>query len=245
MSVLQPIRKLHKRWKAFWAVNWWKTYYFNYKMLPKATAKKLPFFIYGDVTFTNLSGTLKIDAPIKKGMIGFGQPYEKNTREKGIAEINLAGDMVFKGHVQFGKDCFVYVHKGGYFEMGHMASLATSGRVICYNSIIMNTHARIGSEGQLIDTNFHQMQDTKTGEQFPKTGKIFVGAYNFISNRVTILQKTVTPSYCTIASNTLCNKDYTALGENVLIGGIPAKLLKENISRDWEGEAPMMESLIM
>ena len=50
------------------------------------------------------------------------------------------------------------------------------------------------------------------------------------------MQKTSTPNYCTIASNTLCNKDYTALGENILIGGIPAKLLKENISRDWEGE---------
>ena len=65
--------------------------------------------------------------------------------------------------------------------------------------------------------------------------------YNFVSNRVTIMQKTITPKNCTIASNTLCNKDYTTFGENILIGGIPAKLLKENISRDWEGERENLE----
>nr|MCH9659733.1 transferase [Bacteroidota bacterium] len=85
-------------------------------------------------------------------------------------------------------------------------------------------------------TNFHQMINTKTLENYPITGPITLGNYNFISNRVTIMQKTVTPNRCTIASNTLCNKDYTQHGENILIGGIPAKLLKEHISRDWEGE---------
>ena len=55
------------------------------------------------------------------------------------------------------------------------------------------------------------------------------------------MQGTITPNNCTIASNTLCNKDYTTLGENILIGGIPAKLLKEHVSRDWEGEKERLE----
>ena len=56
------------------------------------------------------------------------------------------------------------------------------------------------------------------------------------------MQKTKTPNYCTIASNSLCNKDYSSFGENILIGGIPAKLLKENISRDWVGEQERLEN---
>jgi len=34
----------------------------------------------------------------------------------------------------------------------------------------------------------------------------------------------------------LCNKDYRSLGNYILIGGIPAKLLQDNYARDWEGE---------
>ncbi|MDC8004460.1 transferase [Aureisphaera galaxeae] len=235
-------RRFKKRWKIFWSINWMKTWYFNYKMFPYSIASKLPVVFYGRVKFTCLDGKITIDAPIKKGMIGFGQAYEKSTRESGIAEINLQGELVFKGYAQFGKDYLVYIHNGGYCEFGHMASLASSGRLICYKSIVLGTYARIGSQGQLIDTNFHQMIDTKTGERLPKTGSIQLGDYNFVSNRVTIMQKTKTPNNCTIASNTLCNKDYTDLGENILIGGIPAKLLREHISRDWEGEKDQIES---
>ena len=77
---------------------------------------------------------------------------------------------------------------------------------------------------------------TETGEKLKMTNPIYLGNYNYFGNRVSIMQKTITPDYCTVASNSLCNSDYTNFGNNILIGGIPAKLLKNNISRDWEGE---------
>jgi hypothetical protein len=55
------------------------------------------------------------------------------------------------------------------------------------------------------------------------------------------MSNTITPDFCTIASNSLTNKNYTSLGRNTLIGGLPAKLIKENISRDWEGERESLE----
>ena len=58
------------------------------------------------------------------------------------------------------------------------------------------------------------------------------------------MQKTVTPNFCMIASNSLCNKDYSLLNENILIGGIPAKHLKSNISRDWEGEEEQLKIIM-
>ena len=38
--------------------------------------------------------TIEIEGKIKKGMIGFGQPYEMNTLHKGIAEINILGKII-------------------------------------------------------------------------------------------------------------------------------------------------------
>ena len=153
----------------------------------------------------------------------------------------MEGQFLVNGHIQFGKDYFVYIKKGAQLQMGHMASLASQGKIICTNSISLGSWARIGSESQLMDTNFHQMIDTTTNEKIHTTNSITIGNYNFFSNRVSIMSNTITPDFCTIASNSLTNKNYTFLGRNTLIGGLPAKLIKENISRDWEGERESLE----
>ena len=235
------LRKIYRKRKILRKVNWIKTIYFNMKMFPFSTAKKLPVFLYGRVKFQDLTGKIEIQTPIKTGMIGFAQPYELNSMHKGIAEIVLRGTIVFKGHVQFGKDYFIYVAQNAYAEFGHMSSLASSGKIICTQKIVLGNYARIGSESQLIDTNFHQMIDSQTGVKFPLSDAIHIGDYNYISNRVSIMQNTHTPDNCTVASNTLCNKDYRSWGENILIGGIPAKMLKGNITRDWEAEMKLLD----
>lgn len=235
---------IKRKIKFFIKVNWIKTLYFNFKMFPFKIAKKLPVFFYGSVKFTCLKGSIEFAADIKTAMIGFGQPYEMKTRHRGIAEFFLKGNILFKGHVQFGKDFFVYVNEGGRLEMSHMSSIASLSKIICTNTIIFGKWARIGSESQVIDTTFHTMKNTKTGEVYPKDNPIIIGNYNYIGNRVSIMAKTRTNSYCTVASNSLCNKDYWDLGENILIGGIPAKLIKEHVSRDWEGEEAVLEKYL-
>ncbi|OIQ17304.1 MAG: transferase [Flavobacterium sp. MedPE-SWcel] len=226
-------------------INWVKTLYFNFKKFPFSIAKKLPVFFYGKVKFQDIGGEVVIDAPIKRGMVGFGQPYEKMTVHKGTAEIAISGKLLFKGHVQFGKDYFLFVKEGAVAQFGHMASMATGGKVICTHKVTLGDYARIGSESQIIDTNFHPMIDTVTGEKFPMTASIRLGDYNYIGNRVSIMLGTTTPDYCTVASNTLCNKDYSEYGNNVLIGGIPAKLLRENTSRDWEYEKELLNKWLI
>lgn len=246
---MDALRAIYHHWKKslklFFAINWWKTWYFNLKKFPFSDAIKLPVIFYGKVKFNSIFGSIIIDAPLRKGMIGFGQPYELVTRSKGTAELYLKGTIRFKGYAQFGKDYLVHIDSNAYLEMGHMASMASNGKIICKERIVFGDYARIGSEAQLLDTNFHQMYNTESGEKYPITGSIQLGNFNFISNRVTLMLGTRTPDNCTIASNTLCNKDYTALGNNILIGGIPAKLLKTNISRDWEAEEELMTKYLI
>ncbi len=232
----RKFRVVYNKFCFFYSINWTKTLYFNFKKFPFKTARKLPVFFYGKVKFNSINGNIIIDAPVKRGMVGFGQPYEWNTVEKGTAEIIMDGVFKVKGHIQFGKDYFLKIGPKGYLEMGHLASLGSNGKIICMDKITMGNYARLGSESQIIDTNFHQMIDTVTNEKYSMTAPIEIGSYNYIGNRVSIMQKTKTPDYCNIASNSLCNKNYTSLGENILIGGIPAKLLRSEISRDWEGE---------
>jgi len=239
-------RKLKKKFKLYLTVNWFATWYFNLKMFPFSVARKLPVFFYGSVRFQNLKGKFKIEAPIERGMIGFGQAYEKTTRHLGLSELSLEGTIVCHGRIQFGKDYFIHVSEEAILILGNMAGMATLGKIICTNKITFSTYARVGSECQIIDTDFHQMIDTRTNKKLPISQPIVLGEYNYVGRWSSVMKGTKTPNYCTIASNTLCNKDYTSYGNNTLIGGIPAKLLKENISRDWEGEREMMErSLVL
>lgn len=235
----------YDRLKFYFKINWTKTLYFNFSKFPFGTAKKFPVYFYGKVKLRNISGQIIIDAPIRSGMIGFGQPYEIITRSKRTAEFFLEGKMTFTGHVQFGIDYFIYVAENAVVEMGHMASLGNNGKLICYNKITFGKYARIGFESQIMDSNFHQMTDTVTNEKFPMTGQVAIGAYNYFGNRISVMQGTITPAYCTVASNSVCNKDYSSEGGNILIGGIPARLLKKNISRDWKGEQDNMEKWLI
>ena len=159
-----------KRTTFFFTVNWIKTLYFNFKMLPFNQAVKLPFYFFGSVKFTSLKGNVSIDAPIKKGMIGFGQRFEKMSRAKGIAEIILNGDLVFKGHAHFGKDVFLCVEKQAYCEFGFMGCLGSDVLLLCTNSIVIGNWAGIAYQSQVIDTNSHPMLNTLTNQQYPISG---------------------------------------------------------------------------
>ncbi len=239
------IRDIYHRLLFYLTINWYKTLYFNFKMFPFSVAKKLPVYVYEWVKFTDLSGQLIINAPIQRGMMGIGQQFEKLTKSKGAAEVAILGTLEINGHVHIGKDVRIYIGENANCQFGHMTCIGSDVKIICINEIILGEWARIGFESQIIDTNSHQMLNVETGEKFALTASIHIGNYNSVSNRVTFMANTYTPDYCVVASNTLCNKDYRNLGSNILLGGIPAKLLKNNFGRDWEGERTRIEESLV
>jgi acetyltransferase-like isoleucine patch superfamily enzyme len=236
-------RAFKKDFKQFRSVNWLKTIYFNYKKFPPHIARKLPVYFYGKVKFTNISGYIELPKDIKKGMIGFGQRYEMNSLSSGIAELHLYGKITFSGYTQFGKDYFIYVDEDATLSFGNMASLGYRGRIICTNTIRLGDYARLGSECQIIDTNFHEIIDVTTQKAFKMSHPITIGDYNFISNRVTFLGKAQTPEHTIVASNSLVNNNLLDLGPNCMIGGVPSKKIKSNVTRNWEAEQPLFETL--
>ncbi|WP_235832298.1 acyltransferase [Flavobacterium zhairuonense] len=243
-NTYRKCRSFYHKFRFYYSVNWTKTLYFNFKKFPFEIAKKLPVFFYKRVKLTSISGEIQIEGNIKRGMIGFGQPYELNTVHRGIAEINIQGKLIFKGKFQFGKDYFLFVGENAVCELGNMSSMASNAKLICLEKVVLGNYVRLGAESQIIDTNFHDMIDTVTREKQQKTGPIFIGNYNFSGSRISIMKNTQTPDFCTIATNSFCNKDYTSWGNNILIGGIPAKLIRENISRDWEGEKELLDDFL-
>jgi acetyltransferase-like isoleucine patch superfamily enzyme len=71
-----------------------------------------------------------------------------------------------------------------------MASMASNAKLIAVESVILGDFARFGSESQIMDTNFHQMIDTTTGERYKVTQPVVIGSYNYIGNRVSVMPGT-------------------------------------------------------
>lgn len=236
--------QIKRKIKFYNQVNWIKTVYLNFKMLSFDQAKKLPIIVFGKCSFKNLEGKIVLEGESFFGRIGIGQKYQIFEKEKGISEFHIAGELRFQGRAQFGTDCRVFVGDRAVCTLGDMASFGGDSTLICTQKVSFGTYCRMGTETFITDSNFHSLKNTLTGEIHPKSFEINLGNYNFIATRVSIMGKTKTPDYCTIASCTLINKDFSELGKNILIGGVPAKLIKQNLTRDWEGEKQTLEDYL-
>ncbi len=239
--MLRSLKKFYHKLRFALTVNWYKTLLFNFKMFPWATARKLPVFFYGKVKFSSLQGKLTIKAPIKRAMIGFGQKFEFPSTSQGTSELVLSGHLIFNGNAQIGRDFAVSIGKNAVCEFGYMGCLGSRVKLICKKEIRIGAWTGIGYESQLTDTNHHPMKNSETGTYYPMVLPVRLGSHNAVSNRVTFMPGCQTPDFCVIASNSLCNKNYKELGKHVLLGGIPAKMIKKNYTRDWENEKELLK----
>jgi len=221
----------------FFRIKWLITLYFNFKMFKLKTALRLPIFFYERVLFDSLKGQIIINAPVTRGMVKVGNNLEIVRRAIGTSEFRIDGTFIINGSFNTGVDCTIIIQRGGVLEIGENSYLGSRTKIITTNRIILGRHFRFGFESQILDSTFHFMIDYKRNEVRRFNGEVFIDDYCWIGNRTSIMKNTITPKYTTVASNSLLNKDYTKdVPEKSIIGGIPAKLIRDEISRIYDAE---------
>ena len=241
-SVKRRYLSIRKKSLDFLRVKWIKSFYFNFKMFSFKTAVKLPVLFYGKVKFSSLKGKTIINAPIAKGMVKFGYNLEIIKKAIGVSELKIDGTFIINGNFFTGVDYALIILRGGIFEIGENSHLGSKIKIIVTKKVILGKYFRLSFESQIFDSNFHYMLDTEKNEVNRLDGEIIMNDYCWVGNRSTIMRNTITPRYTTIASNSLLNKDYTTeIPEKSIIGGMPAKLIKKNMSRVYD---PKQEAII-
>lgn len=217
--------------KEFLRVNWVKTIFFNFSMLPLKTACKFPFLLYGNIKLTSLDGQIDFNVPVKKFMCKLGRNVEIITlRSK--SELRIDGKLEVNGSFSFGNDFIVHIMKGAILKIGEASYFGRKTQIICTSSISIGDSMRFGYESQIIDSNFHYVVDLSTGIINTITKPIEIGHNTWIGNRTTIMAGTQTNNYLIVGSNSLLNKDYKqTVPEYSLIAGMPATLIRCNIVR--------------
>lgn len=218
--------------------NWIAIIFFNFKMLPLHQAIHLPFDFYHKIKFKCIKGKVIINPNIKlhRAMIKIGgRGSEMFPHNPTILNLCSKGTIYFNGETEIGIGSYVYVGENAKIIFGNKNRIGALCKLYCENKITIGNEVDISWECQIFDTNFHYMEDIETKQIFEKNTPIKIGSYNWFGNRVNIMKGTITPDNCIIASNSLCNKDYSSLPNYSLIAGSPAKFIKKGIKRLFEG----------
>lgn len=228
----------------FFSIDWRQTITINFKAFDFKVAILFPIIVYRGFKITQFNGSVDLNIKPTFGMIGFGQPYEIFTRSNKTGEAVINGFLEINGKVQFGIDTKIFIKNDAVLELGHINSFAARTEIICFENIAFGSWVQFGNDCLITDTNFHELKNLDTHTILPLNKPIIIGSHNFIGARTTVKGNTVTVNNSLIATNSLLNKDYSAFGENCILGGIPAKFIKKNIVRDWETEKKGLENYL-
>ncbi|MDR0940078.1 MAG: hypothetical protein LBN29_12170 [Mediterranea sp.] len=214
--------------------NYWAILYFNFKMLPFRQAIRLPFDFSHKIRFENLSGTIVLNSSnICRGMIKVGARGSDMFSHNSTI-IDIRGKVLFNGFVELGCGSLLCVKDRARISFGNSVRIGAMTKIFCEEEIFFGDEIGFSWECQIFDTDFHYMQSIVNNTLSRKTASIEIGSYTWFGNRVNVMKGTIIPAYTTVASNSLCNKDYRFVPKYSLLAGSPAKVVKQGIRRMFE-----------
>jgi len=225
---------MRKRLFQFLNVSILKTLYFNFKCLPFSQSIKIPVIVYRKTEIVSLKGTIKIKGKVKTGMIQFNNINDEFIGSHYWRRIEIHGEVIFNGKIDFGAGSVLFVRKCGKIEFGNNIIIGGKTKILCEENIKIGNNVRIAHESQIMDTNFHYLRSINDGNVEKCTKLVIIGSNNWIGNRTSIMKGTKTPDFLVVGSNSLLNKDYTNLKIYSIIAGVPAKLLSEGFERIFD-----------
>jgi acetyltransferase-like isoleucine patch superfamily enzyme len=175
-----------------------------------------------------LKGKVIIEArEIKTGMIKMGLPTVSIFPNTGITFENNGGTCVFEGKCSIGNSSAISIGTRGNLILGNNFSATASVKLISYYHMVFSENVTVGWDNIFTDTDFHKL--TKTSGGYTKGfGKIIIGRDNWFGVRCTVLKNTKTPDYCTVAGNSVLNKEYD-YSSYCVIGGNPCMKKAEGV----------------
>lgn len=210
-----------------------KSIYFNFHYFPISVAIKLPVLFLSRVRLVEMKGRVNIVGKIHPGMVLYGTHgnchYEHTSN--GCVWANRGGVCVFSEHNSFCNGISMEIGRMGHLEFGENVYFGPVVRLSCFEKIEIGANSRVAWESIIMDTDFHSTINTETNQRSKLTKPIIIGKNNWIGTRSMVMKGTQTPDFCIASARSMLNKAYDVPSYS-LIGGIPAKFIKDHLFRD-------------
>lgn len=204
-----------------------KTILFNFHYFPLKEAIHLPVLISHRTWLKKLRGEVKLEQ-FYFGMvkIGFGDVgVFDQKRSRSIWEVT--GLVLFKGMARIGHGSKISV--SGSLELGEHFFISAESSIIAMNSISFGYNVLISWDVLVMDHDIHQIYDASE-RPCAVTKPIVIGNNVWIGSRSLILKGVTLADGIVVAAYANVVKPFNQ--KKIIIGGNPAKKLKENIR--WE-----------
>lgn len=142
-----------------------------------------------------------------------------------LTYLNLNGELKFASKYSIGRGCKIDISKGGKISIGSGGYINSYTKLIISHLLKIGDNCIISWNCQFLDEDFHEIQ--YDGKLEKETNGIVIGNNVWIGCNVKVYKGTVIADNCVISSDSVVKGVFDK--KNCLIGGYPAKVLKENI----------------
>lgn len=217
-------------------LNWAKTFLFNFRFFPVREAIRFPVLCYGPVKIVSNGGKVILKQKTKGTLkIGYDLAAYRNCGTTVLKFLNES-ELRIEGEAIIMQGASIVLGPKSTLTLKNRCTIGDRAEIICRRSIEIGEHSEVTWDCQVTDFASHPTKVRTTNLYQTIYRPVIIGDYCWIGNRTTIQPGTKLPDRIIVASNSLLNKDYQAIGipKFSIIGGIPAKLLKTGIERNYE-----------
>lgn len=208
-----------------------KSIIFNFKVFPVEIAIKLPILIsYKVKTKRVKKGAIKIESSVKSKMIqiGFGGMVGIENNKESVFIISEGGCITFGDNVQLSQGLNIRIAPKGNLVIGNNFAANKNCCIFCDTDMKIGEDVLIGYNVNIRTSDGHYIYDIKTNENNPIVKPIEIGNHVWIAANVDILKGSKISDDSVVAYRSCVLSSFNK--SNCIIGGYPAKILRENIN---------------
>lgn len=214
-------------------VNWWNTFWFNFRAFPFAVARRFPVHVVGGIRLIRV-GDIILPKSIRGGMVVIGEDFYKSTRKTQF--INW-GTITFQGPCKLRAG--LHLTNSGRITIGEDVEISENSSLNIADYLVIGDKTSVGYASSFTDSDDHYSINMADRTVHNNCKGIKLGKGCWLGNNTFVKKGAVLPDYTMVASaNSLVAKDYSALLKPYsIIGGVPAKLIKQGYRRILNGRS--------
>ena len=177
--------------------------------------------IWGKYSIVELMENAEIVNPKK---LQFNKSRFKDNRECSYLYIEKNGRLIINDSFEIHRNADIYIGEGATLELGS-GYIMDKLSLQCLCNIKIGNGVMISRNVAIRDSDSHQLLN----DNHNPTQPIVIGNHVWIGMNVTILKGVTIGDGAVIAAGAVVNRD---VPPHTLVGGVPAKVLKENV--EWK-----------
>lgn len=206
----------------------WKTLLVNMRCLPFQHSIRFPIIVSANVNLRGLKGKIVLQhTDFGSVRIGFHNVGIFDKR-KSPSILDISGTWEVKGRCSIGHGSKVCVEEGATLVTGERFQISAEAQIICNKRIVFGNDVLVSWDTLFMDTDYHSIFDSE-GKKINPDEEIHIGDRVWFGCRSIVLKGAKVGNDTVIAANSCVTKDITE-HENVIMGGSPMRVMRENIS---------------